>query len=261
MSGADSMLSVEGLTAGYRSREGEVPVLENFSLRIPCGEVMAVLGPSGCGKSTLIHVLAGTHPPDGGTVVFAAGGVRRALSPKTHKIAVIPQNGGLLPWKTVRQNCLLPGKLRHEPAKEEELVSIARALEVDGLLHRYPGELSGGQAQRAALARAFLQEPDLLLMDEPFSALDAITRGGAWDLFLKIWKRKRPAALMVTHSIEEALYLGNTLVVLGMRRGEIVFQASNPYFGVLGPSSPEYSALKQRLRSDLKPERGEAGAK
>lgn len=250
------MLAMDNVCVSYRSKNQTVPVIQNLSLRLEQGEVLAVLGPSGCGKSTLIQVLAGMLPADSGTVQYTDNEVSIPLSPMTQKIAVIPQNCGLLPWKTVRENCLLPLKLRHIPIdtdKEAELEEICRSLEVLPLLERYPRELSGGQVQRAALARAFLQEPDLLLMDEPFSALDAITRSDAWELFLSIWRHKRPTAILVTHSMEEALYLGSEIAVMSKEGGKLAERVSNPFFGELEPDDAGYLSLKQKLRTLLKP--------
>ncbi|MBW7573824.1 ABC transporter ATP-binding protein [Caproiciproducens faecalis] len=251
------MLVIENLSVSYRTKKGRVPVIDGLSLQMEQGEVLAVLGPSGCGKSTLINVLAGMLPIDSGSADFVTENGRQPLNPKTHKIGVIPQNCGLLPWKTVRDNCLLPLKLRREPITEErerEISDIYEALDVSQLLQRYPAQLSGGQVQRAALARAFVFHPDLLLMDEPFSALDAITRQDARELFLRIWNRNRPTTVLVTHSIEEALYLGNTVVVMGTSHGEIQYRMKNPYFGNSNPESVDYLAAKRTLHEKLKPD-------
>jgi NitT/TauT family transport system ATP-binding protein len=250
------MLKIDDISVSYRIKGKKAPVLQNFSLRLGQGEVLAVLGPSGCGKSTLIQVLAGMLATDSGTVTVAADAVTMPLNPKTHNIAVIPQNCGLLPWKTVRQNCLLPLKLhnlRIDGKKLAELEETCRSLDVDSLLERYPGQLSGGQVQRAALARAFLQKPDLLLMDEPFSSLDAITRADAWELFLKIWRQKQPTTILVTHSIEEALYLGEKIAVLDKDMGRLIEQMDNPYFGRSETAGEDFLRMKRRLRGLLKP--------
>ncbi len=249
------MLKIDDISVSYRTKGGEVPVLKRFSLCLEQGEVLAVLGPSGCGKSTLIQVLAGMLPADGGTITVSAEGAEIPHNPKTQKIAVIPQNCGLLPWKTVRQNCLLPLKLHKLPADEKkraELEETCRSLKVDALLDRYPGELSGGQVQRVALARAFLQEPDLLLMDESFSSLDEITRFDAWELFLKIWRHKRPTTILVTHSMEEALYLGEKIAVLDKEEGRLLKQMDNPYIGQRKTQGEDFLQIKGMLRDLLK---------
>lgn len=251
------MLVIENVTVSYKTKKGRVPVIAGLSLQMEQGEILAFLGPSGCGKSTLINALAGMLPVDSGGADFVTENGRQPLNPKTHKIGVIPQNCGLLPWKTVRDNCLLPLKLRGEPLAKErrrEISDIYEALDVSQLLQRYPAQLSGGQIQRAALARAFIFNPDLLLMDEPFSALDAITRQDARELFLRIWHRNRPTTILVTHSIEEALYLGNTVAVMGTFHGDIQYRMGNPYFGNSNPESVDYLAAKRILHEKLKPD-------
>ncbi len=257
------MLVMENLSVGYKNKKETVPVIQNLSLRIEQGEALAILGPSGCGKSTLINALAGILPVDSGVMDYIKDGSRSPLNPKTHKIGMIPQNCGLLPWKTVRANCLMPLKIRHESIsaeREQEIQQIYESLNVDSLLARYPKEISGGQLQRVAIARAFILRPDLLLMDEPFSALDAITRDEARELFLRIWEKHRATTILVTHSIEEALYLGNTIVVMGTDEGNIPYRMENPYFGKLYPDSMEYLEVKQHLRNMLKRNNGEADA-
>ena len=249
------MLLIKDVSINYRIKKDLYPVIKNLSLEISQGEALAILGPSGCGKSTLVNALAGTISTESGIIEYIKDNDRQTLNPKTHKIGIIPQNCGLLPWKTVRENCLLPLKIRKEPIKEDrkqEIIKIYEALDITKLLERYPKELSGGQVQRAAIARAFILKPDLLLMDEPFSSLDAITREEARELFLKIWKQNRPTTILVTHSIEEALYLGNRILVMGAHMGDITYQMQNSYFGILYPDSVEYLVTKKLLREKLK---------
>lgn len=256
------MLLMKDVSINYRIRKEIYPVIKNLSLEIAQGEALAILGPSGCGKSTLVNALAGTIARSSGNIDYIKADDRRTLDTKTHKIGIIPQNCGLLPWKTVRENCVLPLRIRKEQIDEEhkrEITKIYEALDITKLLNRYPKELSGGQVQRAAIARAFILKPDLLLMDEPFSSLDAITREDARELFLKIWNQNRPTTILVTHSIEEALYLGNRILVMGAHMGEVIYQMKNSFFGKAYPDSVEYLVTKQLLREKLKPndERGE----
>ncbi len=250
-----TMLKINDISASYRIKGEKLPVLRHFSMQLEKGEILAVLGSSGCGKSTLIQVLAGMLTVDSGTVEVADSETSIPLHPKTHKIAVIPQNCGLLPWKTVYQNCLLPLKLHNQKINAEilaELQETCQSLKVDSLLNRYPRELSGGQVQRAALARAFLQNPDLLLMDEPFSSLDEMTRSDAWELFLKVWAQKRPTTILVTHSMEEALYLGQKVAVLDKEKGQLLNQADNPHFGQTEVGREDALAMRQWLYGLLK---------
>lgn len=248
------MLSIDRIDVSYKSKRNEISVLKDFSLELSQGNILTILGPSGCGKSTLIQVLSGMQPFINGSIHMTTNETTLPLSTKRHNIAVMPQNFGLLPWKTVRENCLLPLKLRKIPldlAKERELEDLCISLKVDDLMERFPGKLSGGQVQRVALVRAFLQEPDLLLMDEPFSSLDAITKSDALELFLKVFKEKRPTTLLVTHSIEEAMYLGKEIVVLGIKGNQLA-RFSNPYFGEPEMEEKDYFLLKSKLRSLLK---------
>ena len=250
------MLIIKNVSISYKTKKRLIPVIHNLSLQIPTGEIVVILGSSGCGKSTLLNALAGTILPESGSIEYKKNNVKQTLNAKIHKMGIIPQNCGLLPWKTVGENCLLLLKIRKEEITEEvkkAIKKIYEALDISELLDKYPKQLSGGQVQRAALARAFILKPDLLLMDEPFSALDEITRDEARELFLKIWKQNKPTTILVTHSIQEALYLGNTILVMGTHLGDIKYEMINPYFGKLYPDSLEYLATKQMLRDQLIP--------
>ena len=250
------MLLIKNVSISYKTKKQLIPVIHNLSLQIPTGEIVVILGSSGCGKSTLLNAMAGSIVPESGSIEYRKNNVNQTLNAKIHKIGIIPQNCGLLPWKTVGENCLLFLKIRKEDITEEvkkEAKKIYEALDIAELLDKYPKQLSGGQVQRAALARAFILKPDLLLMDEPFSALDEITRDEARELFLKIWKQNKPTTILVTHSIQEALYLGNTILVMGTQLGDIKYQMNNPYFGRLYPDCLEYLATKQLLREQLLP--------
>lgn len=249
-------LHIHGVSAGYTVERRPLPVLEGVELSLQSGEILAVLGPSGCGKTTLIQVLAGIHPLTAGEILLQRQ-QSEPLSPRMHRIGLIPQNHGLLPWKTVRQNCLLPSMLRGEKrAFAPQDMMIVDELGLAPLLDRYPRQLSGGQAQRAAVARALLFCPDLLLMDEPFSSLDAISREEAGVLFLKVWQGSRPLTVLVTHSIDEALYLGTRILVMAPKGGGIRMDVPNPYFAKDHPQEPGYGALREELRQKLKGEGG-----
>jgi NitT/TauT family transport system ATP-binding protein len=256
------MLSIDKISVSYKGKENNVSVLKDFSLQLEEGEILAVLGPSGCGKSTLVQVLSGMLTVDRGAIQFINNTSIKSLNTKEQSIAVIPQNCGLLPWKTVHNNCLLPLKLRGhsiDTQKEEELKELSMALNINTLQKRYPKQLSGGQVQRVALARAFLQEPDLLLMDEPFSSLDAMTKRDAWELFLKVWRRKSPTTILVTHSIEEALYLGKQILVLDHEKGSKLQRFSNPYFDNKNTEDGKYLVLRNTLLGLLRAKDREEG--
>ncbi len=246
------MIRVSHLSAFYdgagKDKNERVTALEDLSLEVPKGGTCAIIGPSGCGKSTLLRILAGIASNYEGEVSVAGASV----DPKALSIGFIPQNYGLLPWKTVRDNIRLSWKVKHpeSPVPPEEKSMLAR-LGVDAeLLSRFPRELSGGQQQRASLARAFLLRPDVLLMDEPFSALDAITREEMQEVFFELWRAQAVTAVIVTHDIEEALYLGQSVVVLSPAPGSVSAVLDNPYFA-RRETSGDFAAEKARLRSWL----------
>jgi NitT/TauT family transport system ATP-binding protein len=250
----EKMLLLEHASLGYKTKKDMKTVVKDLNLGIEDGECLALLGPSGCGKSTLINALAGILPFLSGGAFIDKEGQRTVLSPKTHRIGIIPQGSGLLPWKTVRENCLLPLKIKKETEVgqyNKELDEIGEALHISNLWSRFPGEISGGQAQRTAIARAFLLKPELLLMDEPFSSLDAITGDEAKELYLALWEKYRPTVFLVTHNIEEALYLGNKIAVMDTDNGNIKHLEDNPYFGQIIREQTELSLKKESLRQLL----------
>ncbi len=250
------MLEINHISIEYKTKQEVVSVIKDLSLTIKEGEAVAILGPSGCGKSTLINALAGNVHIHMGTIEYEKEGKKQLLNSKIHKIGLIPQNCGLLPWKTIEKNCLLPLKIRGERLDDnirQEINKIYKALGIINLLKKYPSHISGGQLQRAAVARAFILQPDVLLMDEPFSALDEINREEAIELFLEVWKQNKPTTILVTHSISEALYLGNRIIVMNSEKGNIVYERDNPYFGKQNPSSVEYLNMKELLRKKLTP--------
>ena len=245
------MIEIANLSVTY-DREHETPyeALDRVSLTVPKGTVCAVLGPSGCGKSTLIKTVAGLLHPASGTVTMDGA----PLDPHHVTIGFMPQNYGLLPWRTALENVLLGPRIR----KQDVQAAKARAgelftqLGIAGLEGRFPKELSGGQQQRVALARAFLLAPDLLLMDEPFSALDAITREEMQDVFLTLWREAQTTTVLVTHYVEEALYLGRTIVL--MRAGGTIAETiDNPLFGKEDQrGSQAFFASAQKLREKIR---------
>lgn len=239
------MLKVKDISVTY-GKGGTHKVIDQVSWQLETGTVLAVAGPSGCGKSTMVHALAGILPYTGSITLDGNG-----LDPKTCSIGLIPQNYGLLPWKTVRENCLFTAKIRGNTHDlEMQLSSLCKELGIDGLLERYPGTLSGGQAQRVALARAFLMNPELLLMDEPFSALDIAAALAARELFLRVWKEKKPTAVIVTHRVEDALYLAHNITVMKQGGGFNLF-CENPWQGVKRPSEAAYAQLEQQITEKI----------
>ena len=202
------MLSFQDCTTGY----GETPVFAGLTLQVSPGEVVAVVGRSGVGKTTLLHLAAGIHRPWSGTTTL--NGV--PLEQGDRRVGLVQQHFGLFPWMNARDNTALGLRLRGVP-RGERTRTADEALREVGLKHRgsaYPGELSGGERQRVALARTRAHRPQLLLLDEPFSALDAITREELQEDFMTLQAADGPAALLVTHSLEEAVFLSHRIGIL-----------------------------------------------
>ena len=200
-----------------RAFPGGTVALDNISLTIAAGEIVSIVGGSGCGKSTLLRLLAGLDRPSWGSV-WVDG---KELTAPHPSIGVIFQEPRLMPWLTVRQN--VGFGLAHLPAVERR-ARVDAALENVGLLDygkRWPRELSGGQSQRVSIARALVMQPSVLLLDEPFSALDAFTRVELQEHLLELWSGSKPTLVIVTHDIEEAVALGSRLVVLKPKPGRV----------------------------------------
>ena len=222
-------VNARGIGVTYHGVDADVVALAGADLTLAEGDAVAVIGPSGCGKSTLLLAMAGLLAPTGGALEVAG----EAVSGPRLRTSLILQDFGLLPWKTVRDNAELGLRIRRYPSSERRS-RAAEALAKVGLtdfLNLYPSELSGGMRQRLALARALALDADLLLMDEPLSALDALTREDLQDLLLALWIERKHTSVLVTHSIEEAVYLGRTVLVMSPRPGRITAVVDNPGMG------------------------------
>lgn len=209
-----AVLSVTGLKKVYETSEGGVEVVRNLTFALERGELACLVGPSGSGKTTLLRCIAGLMQATDGEVLL--DGEKVTGPPK--KMAVVFQEYGrsLFPWMRVRENVLLPLKNQKIPAHEADQLAD-KALEAVGLAHvprHYPWQLSGGMQQRVAIARAVAYQPEVLLMDEPFAAVDAQTRADLEDLIREVWKKLGVTILFVTHDIDEAVYLGQRVIVL-----------------------------------------------
>ncbi|WP_088186789.1 ABC transporter ATP-binding protein [Desulfosporosinus sp. FKA] len=227
------MIEVTNCNLAYVQGTTSVKIYNDFNLTIETGESLVLIGPSGCGKSTLLYLLAGLLRPTGGEITI--GG--ELLKKTRQQTAMILQEYGLFPWLNVEQNVRLGLKVRHQPKRVyQSLVDeIIHKMGLADVRHHFPSQLSGGQKQRVALARALTLKPDLLLMDEPLSALDALTRERLQELLLEIWQEERLTTVLVTHSIEEAVYLGSRILVLkNGRPTEIVGEIHNPQVGQKG---------------------------
>lgn len=239
----------QGLSVAYEGVDRRVDALDALSLCAADGEPLAIIGPSGCGKSTLLLTIAGLVSLNAGELLVGGAPV---TGPRLHT-ALILQDFGLLPWKTVAHNAGLGLEIRHVAAAERA-TRVAGALERVGLTefaNAYPAELSGGMRQRLALARALALDADLLLMDEPLSALDALTREDLQGLLLDMWRQRGHTSILVTHSIEEAIFLGRRVVVLTPRPGRVAAIVENPEMGDAGfrdtPAFYERCAEVRRL--------------
>jgi NitT/TauT family transport system ATP-binding protein len=215
------MIGVAGLTKIYRTAGGqEITALANVDLDIADGEFVTVVGPSGCGKTTLLKILAGIMRRSSGTVMLNGAPVEKP----SRDVGVVFQQPILLPWRTVLSNMLLPVELQHRD-RNAHLARAQQYLELAGLEgfgDKYPNELSGGMQQRVGIGRALVHDPAVLLMDEPFGALDAMTRDTMNIELLRIWDESRKTVMLITHSIAEAVLLADRVVVMSPRPGRIV---------------------------------------
>jgi NitT/TauT family transport system ATP-binding protein len=208
------MLDVRGLRKVYRSGSREVEALRDLTFTVEAGELVCVVGPSGCGKTTLLRCIGGLLAPTGGTVRV---GDRPVTGPPPGMAVVFQEYGrSLFPWLTVADNVELPLKQRRlpKPRRRELVAEALGAVGLDGTGTAYPWQLSGGMQQRVAIARAVAYEPEVLLMDEPFAAVDAQTRADLEDLVRALWRRLGVTILFVTHDIDEAVYLGQRVIML-----------------------------------------------
>ena len=220
------MIEAANLHKTFNPDDG--PVLEDLSFSLLPGETLSVIGPSGCGKTTLLYILAGLTPPSSGTISVGDSGASPAGS-----VSFVLQDYGLFPWKTVLENVGLGLKIRKTPAETAKRISrdLLEELGLADFMDRYPVQLSGGQKQRVAIARAMATSPDILLLDEPFSSLDAMTRERLQNTILDMWRRRRLTYIIVTHSVEEAVFLGGRIMVLSNRPARVKSLVANDDFG------------------------------
>jgi NitT/TauT family transport system ATP-binding protein len=216
---AAPLLQVRNLSKSFRRQNQFVTALENFNLTVEAGEFVAIVGPSGCGKSTFLHMLGGFEPIDGGNMLLDGTEVSKPGPDR----GVLFQEYALYPWRTVASNILWPLEIQGLP-RAERLKTAERFMAMVGLTafrNHYPNELSGGMKQRVALARLLALDPRILLMDEPFGALDAQNRELLQEELQQIWEKSRKTVLFVTHDIDEAIYLADRVIVFTARPGRI----------------------------------------
>jgi len=226
-----SLLSVRDVTISYPTENGLFTAVEGVSFSIAEGEKFVLLGPSGCGKSTLLKSVAGFIAPSRGTVELEGRTVSR---PGPDRVVVFQEFDQLLPWRTVMGNLVYPLRVARRMAEPAARAAATRYLEMVGLTKfaaSYPHQLSGGMKQRVAIARALALDPRMLLMDEPFASLDALTRRKMQEELLAIWEATRKTILFVTHSIEEAVVLGDRVLILSAGPGRVRRILDNPAAG------------------------------
>ncbi len=245
------MIEISQCSLVYYQEKKSIHVLDKFNLSINRGESIVLIGPSGSGKSTLLYLLAGLLKPTAGRVSIE----EEEINKPRHLTGFILQEYGLFPWLNVEDNIKLGLKIRHESLSKAKS-NIDQILNEMGLAQykkHYPSQLSGGQRQRVALARILALKPDLLLMDEPLSSLDALTRERLQTLLLDIWQKGDITTVLVTHSIEEAVFLGNRIIVLANSQPTFVLkEIANPQMGSKDyRNSEEFFSITNKIRALL----------
>jgi NitT/TauT family transport system ATP-binding protein len=218
------VIALLGVSKQYRTRTGEVLAVSNLTFQVHERQFVAVLGSSGCGKSTLLKMIAGLIAPTAGEIRVKGLPVTGPLE----SVGMVFQSPVLLKWRTVLGNVLFPAEAlgRGRTAYRDQALALLKLVGLEGFESRYPYELSGGMAQRVSLSRALLLDPDLMLMDEPFGALDALTREEMNLELLRIWEERRKTIVFVTHSISEAVFLADRVVVMTPRPGRVALDLS-----------------------------------
>jgi NitT/TauT family transport system ATP-binding protein len=248
----EPMLTVRNLSAVFPNGNGGLQALDRLSFSVLPQQFLCVLGPSGSGKSTLLRIISGLLPPTEGDVLYEG----EHLTAPRHGVGFVFQKANLMPWRTVRGNIMLPLELQKMSASEvyrraQELVDLVG---LQGFEDSLPRDLSGGMAQRVAIARALVHDPDVLLLDEPFGSLDALTRERMGNELLRIWQVRRKTVVMVTHSISEALFLADRVLVLSPRPGRLRLDLEvtlpRPRVDDI-MYTPEFGRLARQLRSAI----------
>ncbi|MCL5429185.1 MAG: ABC transporter ATP-binding protein [Chloroflexi bacterium] len=249
-----TLLEVQKLSATFTDHAGSLRVLDKLSFEVMKGDFLCVLGPSGSGKSTLLRILAGLVRSNSGTVTIK----QRALHGPQPGIGLVFQDANLMPWRTVLENIALPLEVRnHTNGTLTRAKRLVELVGLQGFEHALPHDLSGGMAQRVAIARALVQDPDVLLMDEPFGSLDAITRERMGEELLRIWEMDHKTVILVTHDISEAIYLADRVLVLSARPASLKLDLKIQLPRPRRPSvryTREFGKLAARLRAAIEAE-------
>lgn len=253
---AEAAIDIDHVGKTFPLADGEELVaVQNFDLKIAPGEFVALLGPSGCGKSTILRLVAALEEATLGRVTVE-GHEPLALS-KAHRLGVAFQDHALLPWLTIRDNIALPYKVAGRPVDDARIAGLLALVGLAGFEKARPRQLSGGMRQRVSIARALVLKPDVLLLDEPFGALDAVTRRHMNVELQRIWSEQRITTLLVTHSVDEALFLADRVVVMSGRPGRIIKTVQVPFDRPRRPDvqrTAEFHHLADELTLALEPD-------
>ena len=257
-----NLIEIKGVTHAYNTPNGRLPVLNNLNIAVAEGEFCAVVGPSGCGKSTLTRLIAGLMKPDEGEVWLHGEQVKGPR--KTVGMAF--QNPVLLEWRTILQNVILPLEIvapsMPKGEKESRALELLALVGLEGFENKRPSELSGGMRQRASLCRAIVHKPDVLIMDEPFGALDAFTREDLWQTMHSLREKEPFTCVLITHDLRESVFLGDQVVVLSGRPATTQYVLDVKYPGervIDGLYTPECSEMLHTLRDQIRIAQGRAG--
>lgn len=250
-----TVISAKDLSLTFQTNDGPVHALSDVNLDIGRGEFVSFIGPSGCGKTTFLRVIADLEAPTGGTITVNGMGPHEARMQRAY--GYVFQAASLFPWRTIERNVALPLEIMgYTRAEQKERVDRTLDLvDLSGFAKKYPWQLSGGMQQRASIARALAFDADLLLMDEPFGALDEIVRDHLNEQLLKLWERTNKTICFVTHSIPEAVYLSTKIVVMSPRPGRVtdVIESTLPKERPLDiRESPEFLEIAHRVREGLR---------
>jgi len=246
----NTSIKVQGVRKVYETDKDRIEAVSDVSFSVEGGEFISILGPSGCGKSTLLMMCAGLESITSGRIIMNGVSV---TGPQAN-VGIMFQDSTLLPWKTVMENILFPVRIQKRPLEQhrERARELLEMVGLSGFEHKKPHQLSGGMRQRVAICRALITDPDVLLMDEPFSALDAMTRDEMNDALVDIWRRYPKTGLFVTHSIREAVYLADRVLVMTRRPATVVEDIRVPFGRDRDRSigeKPEFNELCGHLRN------------
>ena len=241
-------LEIRGATKTYEAKTGPVHALQDFSLEVAAGELVCVLGPSGCGKTTLLWAMAGLHALTRGEISLDGSPI---TGPRPVEIGMMFQDANLLPWRNLRKNIELPFEIKKRPVDKGRIEVLLKEVGLDGFESSYPRELSGGMQQRASIVRALAPDPGVMLLDEPFGALDAFTRDEMNLLLMRLWSETSKTIVFVTHNISEAIFLADRVVVMTPRPGRLarIFDIELPRPRTVDMTfEPEFIELIQEIK-------------